>query len=88
MVAVAGFIAEAVWQNQSIEDLDLTDPLTMSAADWRVASVVPGSPTKLLIRAVNRIEKMFLSGSRHYWKRVTADARQLIVASRSADTMS
>jgi hypothetical protein len=88
MVAVAGFIAEAVWQHHLIEDLDYEDHYIMSDADWRLAGLVPGSPTKQFFRAVDRVEKMFLSGSSPHWKLVMANARKLIIASRSVGTMS
>lgn len=81
LIAVAGAVAEAVWEDRGPTSgcwLDeMMDPYFMSSTDWAAAGCAPGYPDDDLYLAAEKVETL-LSGV--LWPKLTSLSRRLIEA--------
>jgi hypothetical protein len=82
MVAVAGTIAEFLWNcPEQVEDIDWYDPIMMSETDWITAGYAPGGPNSCeFFSAVDRVINLLRNPRR--WAKLCRQARRLIVEAR------
>ena len=81
MFAVAGAVAEDVWQGGEFYDEDWYDHDAMSATDWAGAGCEPGKPLRIVLLAIERTYGLF-DPSGELWPKVLWEARRLIEESR------
>ena len=73
MIAVAGAVAEACWQDRVICDVadewDWYDPAVMSESDWRFAGCSVGEPIRALFTAIDEVGALLRSNGGPLWLR-------------------
>ena len=86
LVAVAGFVAEACWKKETVDDLGWELSVEeMSQADWKLAGCLPGEPSPQLWNAVEPAFELLNRDTGNLWKELLSKSRRLIVDSRFYD---
>jgi hypothetical protein len=89
MIAVAGAVAEACWQDRAIwgvaEEWDWYDPAVMSESDWRFAGCSVGQPSRALFTAIDEVGALLRSNGGPLWQELIQTARGLIDTSRAIE---
>jgi hypothetical protein len=89
MIAVAGAVAEACWQDRAIwgvaEEWDWYDPAVMSESDWRLAGCPIGKPGQAVFTAIDRVGALLRPDGGPLWHELIQTARHLIVGSRAIE---
>ena len=71
MIAVAGAIAEACWQDRMIWDVadewDWYDPDVMSESDLRSAGCPVGEPSQALFTAIDKVGELLRPDDGRLW---------------------
>jgi hypothetical protein len=87
MIAVAGAVAEAYWQDRDIwdvaEEIDWYEPAVMSPTDWHLAGCPVGEPNTRLFTAVGEVAALLRPDGGSLWSPLIQTARNLIVTSRT-----
>jgi hypothetical protein len=85
VLAVAGLIAEACWDGETVDDLwdalEL-DPEEMSQSDWDLSGCLPGDPPKQFWDAMEQAFDLLNRETGKLWIALLVEARGLIVRSR------
>ncbi len=86
MIAVAGAVAEAYWQDRDIwdvaEEIDWYEPAVMSQSDWHLGGCAVGEPSTRLFTAIQEVAVLLRPDGGPLWSSLLRTARELIVASR------
>jgi hypothetical protein len=89
MIAVAGAVAEACWQDRAIssvaDEWDWYDPAVMSESDWRFAGCSVGQPSRALFTAIDEVGALLRSNGGPLWQELIQTARGLIDTSRAVE---
>ena len=89
MIAVAGAVAEACWQDRAIwsvtDEWDWCDPAVMSESGWRFAGCPVGEPNQALFAAIDKVGALLWSDGGPLWGELIRTARDLIVGSRDTE---
>lgn len=85
MVAVAGAVAEACWNNETFDELYITledFPEQMSQSDWEMSGCSPGKVSEQFWDAMERVFELLNRDTGKLWNVLLTKARSLIERSR------
>jgi hypothetical protein len=89
MIAVAGAVAEACWQDRAIwrvaVEWDWDDPVVMSDSDWHLSGCPIGRPSPALYTAIDKVEALLRSDCGALWPSLCQTARDLIIENRAIE---
>jgi hypothetical protein len=85
MMAVAGAVAEACWDNETFDELDMTledFPEQMSQSDWDMSGCTPGEVSEQFWDAMEQVFELLSRDSGKLWNALLAEADGLIERSQ------